>query len=274
MSPTSAAGYRLRDLENVLSERGWSQADLARRSGLSAPTIGKAATAGGEVSTESAKKIAGALRVDIISLCQNRNSEGSGDADSAMDSHRPSLQLDPARMREAMAAGGMNPTEIAARAGVSVATVSSALRGLCRPNTTTIEGIASVLGKAPEQLCSGAAGDSVTSNSQQLMESSAGELRLVAGQSSTARYPEKMDKGSEQLSGPQSEVTPSFTACEKDRDQPSSESLGGILSHLEHVRQMVDSLLQYIGNLEAQVSRAMASEDEYGNGRTARSEGK
>lgn len=266
MSRGTNQGYRLADLENVLSERGWSQADLARRSGLSAPTVGRAAAGREEVSAESAKKIAGALRMQVGTLCHDRRQHRSTSTDAVADGATEYVDFDPRRMRQAMAERGMSPTEIAARAELSLATVSSALRGVRSPQKDTIARIASAFGKAPTELYSKASypeGSSV----QHCSQSPAGELRLVAGQSRTTSYPPEV-AGENEIKKPeeQTEVTRVVTSPETTEGRNSGDTLEGLLSRLGQARQMVGSLMEHIGNLEAQVSRYIHSEDEPGCG--------
>lgn len=258
-------GYRLSDLENVLSERGWSQADLARRSGLSAPTIGRAAAARAEVSDGSAKKIASALRVQVGTLCHDRGRTLSENTDSVADGANEYLDFDPARMREAMADLGMNPTELAARTELSVTTVSSALRGLRQPQKDTIARIATAVGKAPAELCS----KSETSDNtpvQSSMQAAGDELRLVAGQARTALYPVEINNAHETPTPAnepaQQEVTGPVTAA----DGYANDTLGSLLWRLQQARQMVASLMDHIGNLETQVGQALRPEDASGKG--------
>lgn len=260
MSRGSNQGYRLADLENILSERGWSQADLARRSGLSAPTVGRATAGREEVSAGSAKRIATALRVRVGTLCRDRRESLTGAANNVADRASEHTDFDPRRMREAMSECGMNPTEIAARSELSVATVSSALRGMRKPQQNTIARIAGAFGKAPVELCSEATRASGGPSVQQHPRPSAGELRLVAGQSGTTLYPPEVDGENDASKPAQPVLTHGLSRPEIDEDGTSTDTLEGLLSRLGQARQMVGSLLEHIGNLEAQVSRAISSE--------------
>lgn len=268
MSRGSSQGYRLTDLENVLSERGWSQADLSRRSGLSAPTVGRAAAGREEVSAESAKKIAGALRVQVGTLCRGSRQRRNTGTNAVADGATEYLDFDPRRMRQAMAERGMSPTEIAARAELSLATVSSALRGVRSPQKDTIARIAAAFGKAPTELYSEASYPE-SSSVQYRSQTQAGELRLVAGQSRTTSYPQ-VDAGEKEIQKPdQPVVTTRVTGSEIEGQRATGDTLEGLLSRLGQARQMVGSLMEHIGNLEAQVSRYIHSEEEPGRGANA-----
>ena len=106
-------GVRLDQLENVLSEKRWSQADLARRSGLSEHTIGRAVRNKEALSETSANKISRALGRGVESL-NSASLETTGLQDTKY------RHMDPRRLRDAMAASGMNPTELAKKTGLSV----------------------------------------------------------------------------------------------------------------------------------------------------------
>lgn len=274
MSQAPSQGYRLVDLENVLSEKGWSQADLARRSGLSTPTIGKAASANEKVSASSAKKIAGALRMQVATLCQSRETDGSIGSVSSDGDVADTGEFDPRRMRQAMAERGMSPTEIAARTELAAATVSSALRGLRNPTENTLSKISEALGKAPEELCEGAGGHPHSPAAQGQEQSPAGELRLVAGQSKTTLYPDAVGTDNDTSKQWQDVVKPLVTDPGKADDQSENGSLGGLLRHLQQARQMVGSLMEHIEDLESQVGRAIGSQDELERGVNASSEGR
>lgn len=269
MSRASSQGYKLSDLENVLSERRWSQADLVRRTGLSATTVRRAATGSEEVSTWSAKKIARALSVSIGTLCRDRGQGRAEGATSMAHDVIGELDFDPRRMSQAMSERGMNPTEIAARTELSVATVSSALRGLREPRKDTIKRLAEVVGKAPTELCSGAAHCQTTPHALPLRghsaEPTADELRLVAGQSTTTLYPVEADESNAASKPLQKMVEGPDTRAEIDDERGPAESLEGLLWRLGQARQMVDSVMEYLGNLEEQVSRAISYEGESGS---------
>lgn len=258
-------GYRLADLENVLSERGLSQADLARRSGLSAPTVRKAATGGEKVSAQSANKIASALRVQLQALCHDRRKSSTGNTDTTADGGTEHPDFEPRKMREAMAKLGMNPTEVAARTELSVATVSSALRGLREPQKDTIARIAAAFGKAPEELYS----KHSTSNNPWLESPAPApdmELRLVAGQSRTALYPVEISKDDETSTPVQTPVQQKVVEPTTARGEDANDTFGSLLSRLSQARQMVASLMEHIGNLETQVRQARPSEEAAGQG--------
>lgn len=271
MSRGSSQGYRLADLENVLSERGWSQADLARRSGLSAPTVGRAAAGREEVSVESAKKIAGALRVRVGTLCRDRRQSQRKDTNAVADGGVGHLDFDPRRMRAAMAKSGMSPTEIADRTELSVATISSALRGIRTPQKDTIARIAAAFGKTPAELCSEASGPDGPSV-QPLPQTSASELRLVAGQSRAALYPTEIDRKTDTSEAERPVVTRAVTEADVEEQRTSGDTLEGLLWRLGQARQMVGSLMEHIGNLETQVSRYIHSEEEPARSANAGSE--
>jgi transcriptional regulator with XRE-family HTH domain len=266
MSRGSSQGYRLADLENVLSERRWSQADLARRTGLSATTVRRAAVGSGEVSAWSAKKIARALGVRIGTLCRDRGQSRDWGSTSMTHGASRELDFDPRRMSEAMAERGMNPTEIAARTELSVATVSSALRGLREPREDTIQRLAEVVGKAPAELCSGAERCHTSPHAPSLRGQSAepttGELRLVAGQSRTTLYPAEADESNGASEPPQKTVGGAEIRAGIEEERTTTESLEGLLWSLGQARQMVGSVMEYIGNLEEQVSWAISYEGE------------
>lgn len=262
MSRDSNQGYRLSDLENVLSERRWSRADLVRRTGLSATTVRRAAAGSEEVSAWSAKKIAQALGVRIGTLCRDRGHSRSCDSTSGPDGASRHLDFDPQRMREAMDEQGMNPTEIATRTELSVATVTSTLRGLREPRKDTIQRLAEVVGKAPAELCSGAARSHASPPRGHSAEPTAGELRLVAGQSTTTLYPVGRDENNAASKPPQKMVGGAEIRAEIDDERDTAESLEGLLWRLGQARQMLGSVMEYIGNLEEQVSRAISYEGE------------
>lgn len=176
------------------------------------------------------------------------------------------LDFDPQRMSQAMAERGMNPTEIAARTELSVATVSSALRGLREPRKDTIKRLAEVVGKAPTELYSGAAHCQRTPHALPLRghsaEPTASELRLVAGQSRTTLYPAELEESNVTSKPPQKTVGGADTGFGIDDERTTAESLEGLLWRLGQARQMVGSVMEYIGNLEEQVNRAISYEGE------------
>jgi transcriptional regulator with XRE-family HTH domain len=277
MSRGSSQGYKLDDLENVLSERGWSQADLVRRTGLSATTVRKASADCKEVSDWSAKKIARALGVRIETLCHDRGQGHTESATSMALGTIGDLDFDPRRMSQAMDERGMTPTEMAARTELSVATVSSALRGLREPRKDTIQRLAEVVGKTAAELCSGAARRHTPPPAPPLRGHSAepttGELRLVAGQSRTTLYPAEVDENNGASKTPQKMAGGAEIGAEIEEERATAENLEGLLWRLEQARQMVCSAMEYIGSLEEQVSRAISYEGESNDRPTARSEG-
>lgn len=246
----------------MLSERRWSRADLVRRTGLSATTVRRAASGREEVSAWSAKKIAQALGVRIETLCRDRGHSRSLDSTSVPAGASGHLDFDPQRMREAMEEWGMNPTEIATRTELSVATVTSTLRGLREPRKDTIQRLAEVVGKGPADLCSGAAHSHASPPRGHSAEPTTGELRLVAGQSRTTLYPTEVDESNGASKPPQKMMGRDEIGVEIDDERDIAESLEGLLWRLGQARQMLGSVMEYIGNLEEQVSRAISYEGE------------
>ena len=259
MSQGYRQGYRLADLENVLSERGISQADLARRSGLSAPTVRRAATGREAVSPTSANKIAGALSMRVRSLCNDRRQSGTDESKPRADGAEDHPDFDPRKMREVMAKKGMNPTEIANRTELSVATVSSALRGLREPRKDTIAKIAAAVGKVPEELCRKLV-NSDDASPDRLVQASGMELRLVAGQARTALYPVKISTENETSTPAQTPVQEEVVESTTTGKEDTNDTLGSLLWRLQQTRHMVTSLMDHIGDLEAQVGQALASQ--------------
>lgn len=264
-------GVKLDGLENVLSEKSLSQADLARRSGLSAHTIGRAVRDKEPLSETSANKIAGALRVRVDNL-QSKSVENA-DTDLRAQ-HKDPRHTDPRRIKEAMAIKGMNPTELAAKTGLSVATVSSAIRGARQPQKQTIEKIAGALGEGILRY---------DSESAQTFQTSV-EIRAKAGQRSTVTYPEDSSNAgystcqkAPTVTGSQSVVQEpvaipaavNVAAVEQtaEHQKQGSGTLYELYSHVQQSRRIVAALLEHVGAIEEQIRQAVTAGTEGQNGR-------
>jgi transcriptional regulator with XRE-family HTH domain len=126
-----AAGSPLRRLREA---RGWTQAELARRAGVSRDAVLRVERGRAPVA-DTARKLAAAL--------------GSGAADlSLLAPPRPKV----AGLREVRAARGLSQGELAARAGLGRPTVSRLERGHQAPTSRTLASLARALGVAPEEL--------------------------------------------------------------------------------------------------------------------------
>ncbi|WP_047865419.1 helix-turn-helix domain-containing protein [Rubrobacter aplysinae] len=258
-------GIRLDLLENVLSEKKWSQADLARRSGLSEHTIGRAVRNKEPLSEDSVNKISRAL---------GRGMEGLSSTPVEVGFQKTTdHQVDPGRLRDAMAARGMNPTELATRTGLSVATISSMLRGLRTPTFQTIDKINRVVGK-----------DVRASYSEDVSEEAAGVgIKVIAGQTNVVHYPEEDAQAAPssghdafvkeaqrtRSSGPEDPLP----TTQQDNQQLLDNSGSGEQTTLEelyvHVRQsrrMMAELLEQVIAIESQVGSAIAAATEGRNG--------
>ena len=258
-------GIQLDELENVLSEKRLSQADLARRSGLSAHTVGRAVRDKEPLSETSANKIAGALRVRVDSLRSNSAAHANTDLHTR--------HIDPRRIKEAMASKGMNPTELAAKTGLSVSTVSSAIRGARQPQKQTVEKIA------------GALGEDITRwyfESSKTRAASV-EIKAKAGQRNTVFYPEDgLETGPtddrnapstlDQESGVKRPVAVSATvdvaAVEEtpEQQQQGRGTLDELYSHVQQSRRMVTALLEHVGAIEEHIRQAVADGTKGQNG--------
>jgi transcriptional regulator with XRE-family HTH domain len=262
-------GVRLGELANVLSEKGWSQADLARRSGLSAHTIGRAVRDGEKVSEGSASRIARALCVRVDRLCDYSHRRLQTYPETEGGTTPVTEHIEPRHLKRAMDEKGMNPTEVASKTGLAVATVSSVLRGTRRPQSQTIEKIA------------GAVGADLTSRdplSQEPVAAPPGgaELKLRAGQQGTVIYPgEETATSSSVGNGVASEnmrevpdLTPVRVATEsrdtglervREDRQDSPGALEELYSNLQQTRHMLTSLLEHVGGIEEQIRRLARS---------------
>lgn len=258
-------GVKLDELENVLSEKHLSQADLARRSGLSAHTIGRAVRDKESLSETSANKIATALRVRVDSLQSSKLEKESIDLLGHHVDHR--------RLKEAMVSRAMNPTELAAKTGLSVATVSSAIRGVRQPQRQTVAKIA------------GALGEDITryySEPSDTREASV-EIRAEAGQRTTILYPEDGssaepadDRETRNTAGQQSGVQrpPAIPAAANvdaveetpEHQQQGRSTLDELYSHVQHSRRMVAALLDHVGAIEERIRQAVVAGTEGRNG--------
>ena len=261
-------GVRLDQLENVLSEKRWSQADLARRSGLSEHTIGRAVRNKEALSETSANKISRALGRGVESL--NSASLETGLQDTKY------RHMDPRRLRDAMAASGMNPTELAKKTGLSVPTVSSLLRGLRTPQPQTIDKINRVL--------EADVGDCYPEGAS---EAVAGvEIKLRAGQTNAVVYPEhpegtaqvaqsngydiSVEEGQRTHSkGPEGTAPTEQQTHQRLFDEAESNertALEELYTHVRQSRQMMAELLEHVTAIEKHVGSAITAVTEGRNG--------
>lgn len=258
-------GVRLDELENVLSEKRWSQADLARRSGLSEHTVGRAVRDSEPVSERSANRIARALQVQVDNLRRKQNENNM----QACGEHH----IEPRRLKEAMTTKGMNPTELAAKTGLSVATVSSAIRGTRRPQTSTIKKIAE------------AVGEDITSrySRSSAVPEQPVEIKARAGQKSTVFYPDdepvtenvedqQASKPADQepytrrpIAVPETVVAARIETSEQTHAQGSG-TLEDLYSHLQQTRRMMAALLEHVGSIEEYIRQALVAGTEGRNG--------
>ena len=259
-------GVKLDQLENVLSEKRLSQADIARRAGLSEHTIGRAVRDKEPLSEASAKRIAGALGVRVGSLQRNPAAYANTDLEFR--------HLDSWRTKEAMTSKGMNPTELAARTGLSVSTVSSARKGDRQPRKQTVEKIARALGR-----------DITRCHSEPAEPRAASiEVRAKAGQKSTILYPEEgletgpaddrnrpsmvdQESGVKSLSAVPAVVGTADVEETSEDQQQGRGTLDEIYYHVQQSRRMVSALLEHVWTIEEQIGKAVAASAEGQNGR-------
>lgn len=258
-------GVRLDQLENVLSEKRWSQADLARRSGLSEHTIGRAVRNKEQLSETSANKISRALGRGVESLRSTSLETGWEDTE---DRH-----IDPGRLREAMAASGMNPTELAKKTGLSVPTVSSVLRGLRTPQPQTLDKINRVLETD--------VGDYYQKG---VSEAAPGvEIKLRAGQTNAVVYPEGTaqvaqsngyDASVKEGQRTRSKAPEGTAPTEQQTHQRLFDETGfgqlpaleELYAHVRRSRQMMAELLEHVTAIEKNVGSAITVAAEGRNG--------
>lgn len=258
-------GVRLNQLENVLSEKRWSYADLARRSGLSEHTIGRAVRNKEPISEASVKKISRALGREVESL----RSAAVEDEFSGTE-HQ---YIEPGHLRRAMVAKGMTPTELATKTGLSVATVSSALRGVRTPQRQTIDKINRVVGKEVRDCYSEDTSDEVAGV----------EIKIKAGQANAVVYPEGTEQAAQSNGYDVSakEALRTRDNCSEDRQltaqptnqRPFDEATSGerttleeLYEHVRQSRQMMAELLEHVTAIETHVGRALTAGTEGRNG--------